>query len=52
MQVVIGSLLPLALHRLRLDPAHAGATIQVIMDLAGVCITCTVCFYMLRDGDR
>ena len=44
MQVVIGSLLPLALHRLRLDPAHAGATIQVIMDLAGVCITCTVCF--------
>ena len=45
--VIIGSALPLILHRLRCDPAHAGATIQVIMDLAGVCITCSVCSYML-----
>lgn len=45
--VVLGALLPLALHRLRLDPAHAGATIQVIMDLAGVLITCIVCSAML-----
>lgn len=45
--VVIGSLLPLALHWMRWDPAHAGATIQVIMDLAGVCITCTVCTLLL-----
>jgi Mg/Co/Ni transporter MgtE len=49
--VVIGSLLPLALHRLRVDPAHAGATIQVIMDLAGVIITCNVCNMFLRDID-
>ena len=45
--IVIGCLLPLLLHRLRVDPAHAGATIQVIMDLAGVCITCVVCSRML-----
>ena len=49
--VVIGSLLPFGLHKLRVDPAHAGATIQVIMDLLGVCITCTVCYYLLREGD-
>jgi len=45
--VIIGSVLPLILHRLHLDPAHAGATIQVIMDLAGVCITCAVCSRLL-----
>ena len=49
--VILGSLLPLGLHALRVDPAHAGATIQVIMDLAGVAITCTVCSIMLRDID-
>ena len=33
--VVIGALLPLLLQRCHVDPAHAGATIQVIMDLLG-----------------
>ena len=47
--VIIGCTLPLLLHRLNLDPAHAGATIQVIMDLAGVCITCIVCSRMLKE---
>ena len=47
--IVVGASLPLLLHRLRLDPAHAGATIQVIMDLAGVCITCMVCSVLLRS---
>lgn len=46
--VLIGSTLPLMLHRWQLDPAHAGATIQVIMDLMGVCITCLVCSIMLK----
>jgi Mg/Co/Ni transporter MgtE len=45
--VIFGTLLPLLLHHCGLDAAHAGATIQVIMDLAGVCITCTVCSLML-----
>lgn len=45
--VIIGTLLPLLLHRMGCDPAHAGATIQVIMDLAGVLITCVVCSTLL-----
>lgn len=45
--VVLGASLPLLLHRFGLDPAHAGATIQVIMDLAGVLITCMVCSRLL-----
>ena len=46
--VVIGCSLPLLLHRLHFDPAHAGATIQVIMDLTGVFITCLICSTMLK----
>ena len=49
--VIIGTLLPMALHRAGVDPAHAGATIQVIMDLAGVCITCFVCSLMLPASE-
>ena len=40
--VVLGTLLPLLLNRLRLDAAHASTSIQVIMDVLGVLITCTV----------
>lgn len=47
--VLIGSVLPLLLQRCGVDPAHAGATIQVIMDLLGVCITCVVCSAMMPD---
>eukprot|EP00308_Calcidiscus_leptoporus_P011622 CAMPEP_0119362434 /NCGR_PEP_ID=MMETSP1334-20130426/9499_1 /TAXON_ID=127549 /ORGANISM="Calcidiscus leptoporus, Strain RCC1130" /LENGTH=728 /DNA_ID=CAMNT_0007377651 /DNA_START=103 /DNA_END=2289 /DNA_ORIENTATION=+ len=52
--VLAGSTLPLALHRIHLDPAHAGATIQVIMDLIGVFVTCWVTYlffevWMLAD---
>lgn len=39
---LIGAALPLLLNRLRVDPAHAGATIQVIMDISGVSLTCVV----------
>jgi Mg/Co/Ni transporter MgtE len=35
-------LLPLGLNKLRLDAAHASTSIQVIMDVLGVLITCTV----------
>lgn len=50
--IVAGASLPLLLHHCRFDPAHAGATIQVIMDLAGVLITCMVCSVLLpSNGD-
>ena len=40
--VLFGCLLPLLLTRLRVDAAHASTSIQVIMDVLGVLITCTV----------
>lgn len=49
--IIVGASLPLLLHQLRFDPAHAGATIQVIMDLAGVLITCMVCSVLLPRSE-
>ena len=37
--VCIGALLPLAMHRCGLDPAHSSTTIQVLMDILGVTTT-------------
>lgn len=38
--IITGALLPLLLQRYRLDPAHSSTSIQVIMDISGVLITC------------
>lgn len=47
--VFVGALLPLALDRLGMDPAHAGPTIQVVMDILGVWLTCTICSAIAGD---
>jgi len=47
--VVTGAALPMAMDRFGIDPAHAGATIQVIMDLVGVLVTCLICQLILGD---
>ena len=47
----VGAALPMTLHRLGLDPVHAGSTIQVIMDLVGVLVTCCVCDLVLVEGE-
>jgi Mg/Co/Ni transporter MgtE len=39
---VLGVILPLAFRRLSIDPAHATATIGVLMDGIGVTLTCVV----------
>jgi Mg/Co/Ni transporter MgtE len=39
---LVGAALPLVLNRLGIDPAHAGAAIQVIMDISGVTLTCII----------
>lgn len=39
---LIGAALPLLLKKMRVDPAHAGAAIQVVMDISGVSLTCIV----------
>jgi len=52
--VILGTLLPLLLTNLRVDAAHASTTIQVIMDVMGVLITCTVApaiFALAANGD-
>jgi Mg/Co/Ni transporter MgtE len=38
---ILGAALPIGLARAGLDAAHAGPTIQVIMDILGVLISCT-----------
>ena len=51
--VALGTLLPLALSAARIDAAHASTTIQVVMDVLGVLITCTIApivFAQLASG--
>jgi hypothetical protein len=36
-----------AFHRIGVDPAHAGTSIQVLMDILGVAITCGTCQFVL-----
>lgn len=44
---LVGAALPVMLDRLGMDPAHAGATIQVVMDISGVTVTCLVSCFVL-----
>jgi Mg/Co/Ni transporter MgtE len=45
--VLTGATLPFILAWRGVDPAHAGTTVQVLMDVLGVCITCGVCRMLL-----
>lgn len=45
--VSIGALLPFLFLRVGIDPIHAGPTIQVVMDIVGVLLTCLVCSLIL-----
>jgi Mg/Co/Ni transporter MgtE len=45
--IVTGALLPLLLQQLRVDPAHASTSIQVIMDISGVLLTCSISSFLL-----
>ncbi|KAH0478048.1 MAG: hypothetical protein KVP17_003071 [Porospora cf. gigantea B] len=45
--VAIGSIMPIAFKRFGLDPAHASAAIQVIMDILGVTVVMLVCQFVL-----
>jgi Mg/Co/Ni transporter MgtE len=47
--IVVGVLLPLLFQRIGLDPAHSSTTIQVIMDISGVLITCLVASALLDN---
>lgn len=45
--VLAGTGLPFALTRAGIDPANAGTSIQVFMDVLGVVITCATCHLVL-----
>mmetsp|Transcript_29788 Transcript_29788/g.30214 ORF Transcript_29788/g.30214 Transcript_29788/m.30214 type:complete len:288 (-) Transcript_29788:214-1077(-) len=45
--VVTGAMLPMLLQAMDIDPAHSSTTIQVIMDILGVLITCAVSTLLL-----
>lgn len=45
--IITGALLPLLLQQCRVDPAHSSTSIQVIMDITGVLITCSVATSLL-----
>ena len=47
--VVAGAVLPFALQRAGFDPAHAGPSCQVIMDVFGVFCVCSVCSAILTS---
>mmetsp|Transcript_10836 Transcript_10836/g.39767 ORF Transcript_10836/g.39767 Transcript_10836/m.39767 type:complete len:139 (+) Transcript_10836:46-462(+) len=48
--VILGTVLPFGLNKLGVDPANAGTTIQVLMDIMGVTITCLICTLVLDSG--
>jgi len=45
--VGVGSALPFALARLGVDPANAGTSVQVAMDILGCAISCATCSFVL-----
>lgn len=45
--VMLGTLLPFVIAKAGLDPANAGTSIQVVMDILGVAITCALCHMVL-----
>ena len=48
----IGTILPFLLMRFKQDPANAGTSVQVIMDVSGVVITCTVGSYIFDHASE
>lgn len=46
--IIIGAILPLLLYFINLDPAHSATSIQVIMDILGVLLTCSIAYLLLE----
>lgn len=47
--IVVGGLLPIFFHFIGVDPANSSTTIQVVMDISGVLITCLVASVLLNQ---
>jgi len=46
---ILGTSLPFILYQFGVDPANAGTSIQVIMDILGVSITCITCNFIFTQ---
>ena len=49
LSIVLGAALPIFLEKINAGASNAATTVQVVMDVSGVLITCAVCGYLL-DG--
>ena len=47
--ILLGSALPFGMQFAGLDPANAGTSIQVLMDITGVAVTCVSCSLILEQ---
>lgn len=45
--IILGSILPFILQKVHLDPVHSSTIIQVIMDILGVLLTCSIATLLL-----
>jgi len=48
--IFAGSLLPFGMKRIGIDPAHSSTTIQVLMDIMGVMITCVISSIIMKSN--
>ncbi len=46
--ILLGTMIPLILNRFKIDPAHSAAPfLSTLMDIIGISIYCTICYYLL-----
>jgi Mg/Co/Ni transporter MgtE len=50
--VVLGTVLPFALGFVGLNREHAAPVIQVVMDIVGVLVTCSLCYRIIPDSEH
>ena len=50
--VVLGTILPFALGYVGLNREHAAPVIQVMMDIVGVLVTCSLCYHIIPDSEH
>lgn len=50
--VVLGTILPFALGAMGLNREHAAPVIQVMMDIVGVLVTCSICNHIIPDSEH
>lgn len=50
LSILLGTLLPFMLDIIGMDPAHSSTSIQVLMDILGVLITCSAASLLLKSA--